>query len=134
MTRNHEHCYPCRETVLALLNYLLKSIFERVLIFVLVTLCPYEYICLASCRKQLKLCAEGCSPRLLMEHLSTGEICSLNKEILICVYRLISEYTWLLQQYQCRLVWGLVCCGFFCGFFFFIYLNGSSGGIIYFRS
>lgn len=72
--------------MLALFNYLLKSIFEHVLIFVLVMLCPHEYICLASCRKQLKLCAERCSPRLLMEHLSAGEICILNKEILICVY------------------------------------------------
>lgn len=84
------------ETELVLFNYWLKSVLVHGLIFVLVMLCPCEYICLASCRKQLKLCAERCSPRLLMEHLRIGEICILNKMILICVYRLISRYTWLL--------------------------------------
>ena len=57
-----------------------------------------------------------------MEHLRTGEICILNKEIVICVYRLISQYTWLLQRLSALA--GV----------FFVCFDGSSGRIIYFGS
>lgn len=54
-----------------------------------------------------------------MEPLRIGEICILNKEILICVYRLTSRYTWLLQRLSVLPRGGVcVCVGF--GFVFFL--------------